>query len=59
MKITASQCTPSSPIADLAGQTLVLPVTLIAYFWTQTFIFNEVVHLMRLILYHCHDYAML
>ena len=57
--MTASQCTTSSPIADLAGQTLVLPVTLIAYFRTQTFIFHEVVHLMRLILYHCHDYAML
>ena len=49
----------SSPIADLAGQTLDLPVTLIAYFWIQTFIFCEVVQLMRLVLYYCHDYAML
>ena len=40
------QRTMSGLIADLTGQTLLLPVILTGHFWTQTFYFPYSCHLM-------------
>ena len=39
LKITAGQRTISGLIADLTGETLILPVILTGHFWIQTFYF--------------------
>ena len=44
LKITASQQTMSGLIADLTGQTLVLPVILTGHFWILTYFFVAALH---------------
>ena len=43
LQITAGQRTMSGLIADLTGQTPVLPVILTGHFWIQTLLFHTVV----------------
>ena len=46
LKIMAGQRTMSGLIADLTGQTPVLPVILTGHFWIQTFYFPYICRLM-------------